>query len=301
MCAGNTKEEALVQEISELIERHVNRIVFEYQEPIPVIEPSVYNSNKLIRDVIDEIEKNGYRILIKDCSFNKFPVVALILLDKGNNYFVKFGSHPNFNEAITRCLTELYQGRATNTFQLCSSFAEGNNDENLLNIFTNGKGKYPKIFFDESLISENPKKNFSNMSSNTEFLAFLIDILTREQCTILTRDVSFLGFPAYQVVIPCFSEIININEAGTKLLGKKKKSYSYFNLNRLLSEDYDFFIEYVKKNNIRFSALIKKSVFNVSSVNKLLSYICLNNHDFDNSLLFFGRYLSKIANYSEFD
>ena len=118
MCAGNTIEEALVQGISELCERGViEKFLFEPQDTYYIVnKKSIHNST--ILKMIEAIEANDeLDITIIDLSFNfKLPTVMVMMANKKEvNTFVGFGSHPVFDIALERTITELYQPGEINT------------------------------------------------------------------------------------------------------------------------------------------------------------------------------------------
>lgn len=228
MCAGNTKKEALVHGICEIFERYVNkRAIFEENFTAPIIPLKYYYANKNIMDFIDN--NSNYDVEVRDFSFNhNLPVVGLIIYKrKSSKYFVKFGSHPILHVAIERCVTELLQGRnlvdSNKWFREFSFSNHGmNNNENFIKIFRNGDGDYPYGMF-----SCNYTYEYNNIwyndeikkSGNEEYYQYLLKIIKYNNWELLVRDVSFLGFPSYHVIIPGLSEITTIN---TKYIKKMK-------------------------------------------------------------------------------
>lgn len=97
MCAGNTPEEALVQGISEILERIVNKQVIR-DKVVPPAIPREYMANfPKIDAMLSSLESSGnFHVIIKDCSLNQdFPVVGVICINKSDqSYFVRFGAHP---------------------------------------------------------------------------------------------------------------------------------------------------------------------------------------------------------------
>ena len=124
MSAGNTMEEALVQGLAEVFERYANRkIALEHICP-PSVPRSFLQQIPVLSNIINEIEKNGeYEVIVKDCSLGRgFPVVAIIIADKKNGTFgVKFASHPSFQVALERTLTEALQGKKLKQFTASNS------------------------------------------------------------------------------------------------------------------------------------------------------------------------------------
>ena len=219
MCAGNTTEEALVQGLSEVLERYVNiKLIRDKMCPptIPVDELEKYpNIYKMIKDL--EI-KGNYKIIMKDCSLSQgFPVIGAIFINKDTqSYFVKFGAHPVIEIAMERTLTELLQGQDVNNMmgvKEYSCFPQMRSvDSNIMQILVDGSGYYPNEFF-----SENFSYNFEpfkkiEATTNRQLLMYLINLLSSLKLNVFVRDFSYLGFPTYQVIVPGFSEIEKIND-----------------------------------------------------------------------------------------
>lgn len=231
MCAGNTPEEALVQGISEIFERVVN-IAIVVDKIIPPTIPDEYLSKfKGIYYKIKQIESKGnFKVIVKDCSFGKnYPVVAVIFIDKNTqSYFVKFGSHPVFKIAIDRTLNELLQGQDITNMMGMKKFQYSKDLKdpagNLIAILENGSGHYPSELFSDDYSYKFSQFKKIECKTNKDILKYLIDLLNEMGHSILVRDVSFLGIPAYHVVVPGFSEIEEINDMKSIL------SYSDYNI-----------------------------------------------------------------------
>lgn len=116
MCAGNSPEEALVQGLSEIIERVVQRRIFTEKPALPDVPEEYIQQFPYVYEIIQKLkeqEKEGYYYFIKDCSFGgQYPVAALIVYEKNTGkYGIKLGCHPDFGVAIERTLTEATQGQ----------------------------------------------------------------------------------------------------------------------------------------------------------------------------------------------
>lgn len=218
MCAGNTPEEAIVQGISEVLERHANLQILKKQIVPPTI-PEEYIAEHFpqIFDMIKEIERQGnYKLIFKDCSLNRgFPVTALIIADAAKQrYFVKFGAHPALEIALERCLTEMFQCRDINLNHEMPGFRyykATDHPANVLKILKNGYGYYPASFFSPNFSYQFTGFQDISKLSNREKLRYLTGLLTQNGYRILIRDVSFLGFPSYQILIPGLSEVRGID------------------------------------------------------------------------------------------
>ncbi len=214
MCAGNTPEEALVQGLSEVFERKVQRHLIMDQLSLPDIPesyiskfPDIYEMYKLIKS------RKRYNVFIKDGSIGKgYPVCVLIIVEKDTGRFgVKIGSHPDYHIALERLFTEATQGINIESFAKKSVIDFSNTNVstilNLQNSFKTGDAAYPyQIFSSKPDFEFVEPKDFSS-SSNKEMLDYSIELLRKEGCDVLIHDTSYLGFPSYHIIVPGFSEM----------------------------------------------------------------------------------------------
>lgn len=219
MCAGNTAEEAIVQGISEIFERYVNKEMIQKKITPPTIPNEYLERYPKINNMIKNIEASGnYKVILKDCSLGEgFPVVCVIFIDKDmQSYFVKFGSYPIFEIAVERTLTELLQGQDISKMIGLTPFVYKNkkasSNDNVMSILVNGVGSYPFEFFSEDeSYSFTPFKEL-NIENNKELLKYVLHFIEKQKYEIYIRDVSFLGFPSYHIIIPGLSEIEKIDD-----------------------------------------------------------------------------------------
>ena len=109
MCAGNGKEEAVLQGISEIFERYVLYEIFMNNLTPPEIDRKYFAGEQVI-ERLDELEKEGYKYRILDYSLGKgYPVIGLELTYK-NKCRIRNGSDPSPVTALERCFTEIFQG-----------------------------------------------------------------------------------------------------------------------------------------------------------------------------------------------
>lgn len=111
LCAGNTKEEAIVQGICEIFERFVIKEIFEQECVLPSISREVIEDEELLKSIEDVENDNNYKISIKDCSLGKgLPVIGVLIYDMVNDlYALHLGSSFSLSVAIERCLTEVFR------------------------------------------------------------------------------------------------------------------------------------------------------------------------------------------------
>jgi len=210
--AGNTMEEALVQAISEIAERHFSSRILLEGIVVPEVPESVLRSYPIAYTIITFLRNHNFKVVVKDCSLGtKFPVVCVCLIDQNTGkYHTHFGAYPNFEIALQRTLTESFQGsniQRVARFDNFSQNEEGSFDMvNLSNQLVKGTYERKPDFF---IASSEPYSNPCGFmgTSNQALLKECIKFLCAQGYDILVRDCSCLGFPTYQVIVPGYSEI----------------------------------------------------------------------------------------------
>lgn len=220
LSAGNTSYEALNQGISEILERHVKRHIFQNGYTPPEI-PKAFLKEKMpeLYETISQIESMGpYKIVLKDASLGiGMPVIGALFVDYQNQrYHSKFGASFSIYVAIERCLTELFQGF---DLQNPSSHLEfmtrwdvaysdnWENPDNQKSQLTSDTGSVPITYmagansweFKEWDLCEGYGKSYFD---NKQALSFMIEKLRYFESHIYIRSYSFLGFPTYRIFVP---------------------------------------------------------------------------------------------------
>lgn len=215
MCAGNSLEEALVQGLSEIIERHVQRIILTQKYIAPDIPDEYIKKYPYVWERYKKLKENpNYYLAFKDYSLGgKYPVAGLVMAQKGTDKFgLKLGVHPNYGVAMERAITEALQGMDEHSFASSATLDLSNHqvehDINIYNTFKTIYGKYPK----EILLSSAPLDFFEHPDvshcSNKDLLTDMLTKLENDGHDIFIRNVSFLNFPACQIVIPGMSNLL---------------------------------------------------------------------------------------------
>lgn len=218
--AGNSPEEALVQAMSEILERYVHQQIMAGKVTPTEIPLDYLEQNSRLAGMVKQIENQGFQVMLKDCSLNLgIPIVGVILVDQQvRSYFVKFGVHPSFEVALERCLTEAAQGRDLfgSSRDWMTKFQYHDeavlSPQNAYNVLRTGAGSYPQSFFvaNSSQFSGYPAVSQLN---NKELLNLLTTILLKVSKDVLVRDLSYLGFPTFQVIAPGVSEVFEYDGA----------------------------------------------------------------------------------------
>lgn len=210
--AGNTMEEALVQAMSEIVERHYSAQVLSEGLTVPDFPEEVLQACPVAYQIITFLRENGFEVTVKDCSLGtKFPVVCVCLIDKKTGkYHTHFGAYPHFEIALQRTLTESFQGRNIQKVAQFDNFfrtkKQGFDVGNLLNQLVKGTSERTPEFFTASAEPYQKTCGFAG-KNNQELLQECVDFFVEMGYDILIRDYSCLGFPTYQVIIPGYSEV----------------------------------------------------------------------------------------------
>ena len=214
MCAGNSREEALIEGISEILERYAGMKIFKEKVTLPEIPMSYIEKFPKVKKMIEKLKQNEeYYFKMVDCSFEgKYRVAGLYIIEKNTGRFgFKMGAHPDYGIAMERCFTEAAQGRDIYEYaETCLfDFYEGEDSKN--------RNLTEFIFADLSavpyqVIGEKADYEFVEMPDvanldNKTILKNLVQSILDEGRDILVRDVNVLGFPALSIAIPGMSEI----------------------------------------------------------------------------------------------
>lgn len=211
--AGNTPEEAIVQAVSEIIERHsLVELTFVDITP-PDIPEEILQKYEVAYSIITFLRNAGFRVIAKDCSLgNGFPVVSICIIDvKTGKYHTHFAANPIFEIALERALTESFQGRSIDTVAEYSNFKYQGTDvfdyKNLVRELNKGSSeKSPRYFVGKPSYQFKDSWYFKG-TNNRELFVECINFLIEQGHDVLIRDCSCLGFPTYQVIAPGYSEV----------------------------------------------------------------------------------------------
>ena len=222
-CAGNTREEAMVQGLSEIMERYAMlRILGDRLSP-PIIPESELKKHPDGYRLVSTIrQQTGMKLFVLDASLGQnLPVVCALLLDSAEKKAcVRFGAHPCFEVALERTLTELLQGRRAGSITgMCPIGAEYEQDtarpENLFNLLKVGFGTISIRILDG--ISGEPGWEFRPWEEidggNPELLERLLALCESLKWDVYYRDCSFFSFPVFHLFAPQCSMIMNHGKA----------------------------------------------------------------------------------------
>jgi len=216
-CAGNTREEAWIHALSEMMERYGALRVLLSGEAPPQIPLESLEKYPTAMSIINRILETGqYGVEVFDYSIgNGFPVVCTRIIDKKtHNYCVNIGADPVFEIALQRTLTELFQGKNIHNFSILHSGKIMKNvtdisvKKNSINQLQTGNGVYTADYFANELTCSEKPYDFADNSNKTnkELLDYMLGLYKQLGKPVYVRNFSFLGFPSYRFVVPGFSE-----------------------------------------------------------------------------------------------
>ncbi|MDD3327850.1 MAG: OsmC domain/YcaO domain-containing protein [Zoogloea sp.] len=220
MSAGNTLVEAQVQCLSEIFERAVKREILEGEIALPDVPHEVLAKYPGILAGIDELEKQGFPVLVKDASLGgEFPVMCVTLMNpRTGGVFASFGAHPSFEVALERSLTELLQGRSFEglndlpppTFE-SNAVTEPNN---FVEHFIDSSGVVSWRFFSAKADYEFVEWDFSGHGENSNAMeaATLFGILEGMGKEVYMAVYDQLGATACRILVPGYSEVYPVED-----------------------------------------------------------------------------------------
>ena len=210
--AGNTVEEAIVQALSEIVERFYRLRIIKENICVPQIPNDVLKKYEIPYKIIEYIRNQGYKVWVKDCSLgDNFPVLCVCFVNKATGrYHTHFGAYPVFEIALTRALTETFQGRNVDSFAEYSDFFYSKEEKDFLynlsqELIYGSAKRLPEFFIGQDGIKYNGNVGFVG-KNNKELLKECIEFFKKQGYNILVRNASSLGFPTVQVIIPGYSE-----------------------------------------------------------------------------------------------
>jgi len=216
MSAGNTKNEARVQSLSEVFERYVKNKIIAEGICLPEVPQEVINRYPLIKQAITELEGHGYTLKIADASLGgKYPVMSVTLINpKDGSVFASFGAHPSFEVALERTVTELLQGRNLDQLDVFHpptfDIEEVASPQNLEMHFIDSSGYISNDFFRKNSDYEfYDWEHDANTQNEFEYLSQLIHDLGFD---IYISDYEHLDVYACRILVPGMSDIYPVDE-----------------------------------------------------------------------------------------
>ncbi|WP_142455832.1 30S ribosomal protein S12 methylthiotransferase accessory factor YcaO [Escherichia coli] len=255
MSAGNTRNEARVQGLSEVFERYVkNRIIAE-SISLPEIPADVLARYPAVVEAIETLEAEGFPIFAYDGSLGgQYPVICVVLFNPANGTcFASFGAHPDFGVALERTVTELLQGRGLKDLDVFTppTFDDEEVAEhtNLETHFIDSSGLISWDLFKQD--ADYPFVDWNFSGTTEEEFATLMAIFNKEDKEVYIADYEHLGVYACRIIVPGMSDIYpaedlwlannsmgsHLRETILSLPGSEWEKEDYLNLIEQLDEE----------------------------------------------------------------
>lgn len=216
MSEGNSEYEALVQGLSEIIERHVKREIIKKGLALPAVPDEILQKYEKSYKSLKDLQGDGLKVVCYDASLGgKFPVVCIVMFNQRNGTcFASFGAHPIFEVALDRTITELMQGRS---FSDLDNFDEPDFDLNktsdIVNLeshFVDSTGILPMQMFRKIPDYRFVAWDFSG--STKEQYKALRYMIAKLGFDIYIRSYNYLGVYVYRTIVPGMSEIYPVDD-----------------------------------------------------------------------------------------
>jgi ribosomal protein S12 methylthiotransferase accessory factor len=220
MSAGNTLAEAQVQCLSEIFERAVKREILESEIALPDVPQEVLAKYPGIVAGIQELEAQGFPVLVKDASLGgMYPVMCVTLMNpRTGGVFASFGAHPSFEVALERSLTELLQGRSfegLNDLPQPTFASEAVTEPyNFVEHFIDSSGVVSWRFFSARADHDFVEWDFTAQGedANAEEAATLLGILEDMGKEVYMAVYDGLGATACRILVPGYSEVYPVED-----------------------------------------------------------------------------------------
>lgn len=211
MSSGNTKEEALVEGFSEILERYAESVV-RYKSIVPPEIPIDYIKEKAPNcfEIINQIEKeHDLKIKVVSLSLGKhLPVTGIIVTyNNSTDYYFQTGAHPVFRISLERCLTELLQGgietkRVSLNYDTLKNL---NSYKNYRNLVCTKISPASLTLFESNCSYDFEDCDISDGYSNEKGFDYLKNILLTLSDTFYIKDISHTEQPAFFTYVPGIS------------------------------------------------------------------------------------------------
>lgn len=212
--SGNTPEEAIGHALDEIVERWCKYEMFSRGLTPPEV-PDDYIGGRCpeLLELKRRIESQGrLRVHVLDATLGReYPVLCVAVIDtKERRYLTNFGCHPQFEIALERCFTEIFQDRqvvpellARSDMAVWAGFDEAQVrcQRNWAKLLEDDLGLWP-----EELFGAAPSWPFRPWPAYENYTNRLgmhsqLDRLLRDGAEVYIRSVGFLGFPVYKVYV----------------------------------------------------------------------------------------------------
>lgn len=216
LAAGNVLEEALVQAVCEIFERHTQIQVVRQEKTVPSIDPDTIQEN-FIKKMKDFYSRHNVEITFKDLSFNNlYPVVAVLYTnhnlppDRMEYRTLIPGASLNMNEALSRCFTEGIQGKESlrsPRAHLNRPVAPKSRVDSYYLLMKCGVSPVDISFLEKGEVRPFQPWHAKNILEEIETIKSICKKIGTD-CILLDHTHPVLNFPVVRVVMPGISDFL---------------------------------------------------------------------------------------------
>jgi len=219
LAAGNTIEEAIIEALSEVIERHVLHIMLFNQSLVKQIDLNSVK-NKELKKLIKKLKEKGFTIVANDFSegWGLSSVSAFVfhpqeISSSKQNAHSCCGTSPDPEIALMRALTEVAQGRSVN-------FYKHSLIRDKKGVFKSAQEEYKWRTKDPTPISIKDLSNLAKDDFKEEIKVAVAKVAERGY-NVLVSDLTHpqLNIPVVRVIVPGLQP--NFDLLGMNILDKR--------------------------------------------------------------------------------
>jgi len=216
MSAGNTKNEARVQSLSEVFERYVKNKIISEGICLPEVPREALERFPKIVEAITELENHDYNLRIADASLGgRYPVMSVTLMNpRDATVYASFGAHPCFEVALERTVTELLQGRGLHELDgflpPSLDLDEVADHHNLETHFIDSSGLIAYDFFKDKPDFE--FYDWDHDTDNNDEFDYLSNIIHEMDFDIYISDYEHLDVYTCRIIVPGMSDIYPVDD-----------------------------------------------------------------------------------------
>lgn len=219
MAAGNSMCETVYQGLCEIFERYAAAYIYYNQLTPPTISREKLKFCDEEIKIIEEIERFGIHLEIKDFSCNfGLPVIGLIAYNANKTHYrLNVGCDTSLRVALSRVLTEIQQGCSTQNewekyflpipqftqdyWQSQTLEAKRKTIDEFEKFTENSSGVFPKALFEKRASYDVDDSAFTTHRDYIEEVKHMMSLIESLGSRLYIRDVSFSGFHSVYVYI----------------------------------------------------------------------------------------------------
>lgn len=205
LASGNSREEAIFHGLCEVIERHLQEVIYRNGVKTPLVDiESIADEN--LRDLIGGFTSKGIKLHINYLSLDfQIPAFGVLGFDQAPPYFDSYsfyssvGVHTDKTVALTRALTELAQSRASFLYAL-------KNKE--LSVGETSALPASVIRAHSQVLDPSGLRSFEDISESSredisEEIRWIVEVLKGKGCEVLIKDLTHpsIGIPVVRVLV----------------------------------------------------------------------------------------------------